>query len=324
MARRPRLFAPGLLYHVIVRGNQKRKAFLDGDDYQTYLERLGRYRRRYGYTIHAYCSMPNHIHLLLESSAQPLGKFMQGLQQSYSQYFNLRHRKVGHVFQGRYKAIVCQKDAYLLDLIRYIHLNPVRSGIVKDAERYRYSGARSYLDGKPTETIDPRKVLHLLGGKSGYRKFVRDGLGDGHREEYYELEDQRFLGAAGFGEKLQEEEIEPRPRKRKALDVVVKRLGKELKFDIAELVSADRAERWSPHLECIKGAHAHRLHIGAKTRLWIGRDSKIFSQGQRHHRYVAWKACAAAGSGYRSAAANCPTEQESRVVKRSPWSVACR
>ena len=243
MARRPRLFAPGLLYHVIVRGNQKRKAFLDGDDYQTYLERLGRYRRRYGYTIHAYCSMPNHIHLLLESSAQPLGKFMQGLQQSYSQYFNLRHRKVGHVFQGRYKAIVCQKVAYLLDLIRYIHLNPVRSGIVKDAERYRYSGARSYLDGKPTETIDPRKVLHLLGGKSGYRKFVRDGRGDGHRKDYYELEDQRFLGAAGFGEKLQEEEIEPQPRKRKALDVVVKRLGKELKFDIAELVSADRT--WS-------------------------------------------------------------------------------
>jgi REP element-mobilizing transposase RayT len=243
MARRPRLFAPGLLYHVIVRGNQKRKAFLDGADYQTYLERLGRYRRRYGYTIHAYCLMPNHIHLLLESSAQPLAKFMQGLQQSYSQYFNLRHRKAGHVFQGRYKAIVCQKDAYLLDLIRYIHLNPVRSGIVKDAERYLYSGAKSYLDGKPTDMIDPRKVLNLLGGRSGYRKFVRDGRGDGHRKDYYELEDQRFLGAAGFGEKLQEEEIEPQPRKRKALDVVVKRLGKELKFDIAELVSADRT--WS-------------------------------------------------------------------------------
>jgi putative transposase len=106
------VFAPGLLYHVIVRGNQRRKTFLRDEDYQAYLERLTRYRRRYGYTVHAYCLMPNHVHLLLESSTHPLGKFMQGLQQSYSQYFNLRHHKVGHVFQGRYKAIVCQRDEY--------------------------------------------------------------------------------------------------------------------------------------------------------------------------------------------------------------------
>jgi putative transposase len=80
MARRPRLFAPGLLYHVIVRGNQRRKTFLNDTDYGAYLERLGRYRRRYDYTIHAYCLMPNHVHLLVESSREPLAKFMQGLQ----------------------------------------------------------------------------------------------------------------------------------------------------------------------------------------------------------------------------------------------------
>ena len=82
MARRPRLFAPGLLYHVIVRGNQRQKTFLDDQDYQVYLERLAKYREKYGYSVHAYCLMPNHVHLLLESSDQPLGKFMQGLQQS--------------------------------------------------------------------------------------------------------------------------------------------------------------------------------------------------------------------------------------------------
>jgi REP element-mobilizing transposase RayT len=114
MARRPRLFAPGLLYHVIVRGNQRRKTFLDESDFRGYLERLSRYRRKFGHTLHAYCFMPNHVHLLVESGHEPLAKFMQGLQQSYSQYFNLRHRKIGHVFQGRYKAIVCQKDEYLL------------------------------------------------------------------------------------------------------------------------------------------------------------------------------------------------------------------
>jgi REP element-mobilizing transposase RayT len=148
MARRPRLFAAGVLYHVIVRGNQRRKTFTAESDYRGYIERLARYRKKYDYVLHAYCLMPNHVHLLVESSEQPLAKFMQGLQQSYSQYFNKRHGKSGHVFEGRYKAIICQKDPYLLELIRYIHLNPVRAGIVKSPERYRYSGDYAYLQGQ--------------------------------------------------------------------------------------------------------------------------------------------------------------------------------
>ncbi len=241
MARRPRLFAPGLLYHVIVRGNQRRKTFFNDADYQAYLERLGRYRRKYGHTIHAYCLMPNHVHLLVESSHEPLAKFMQGLQQSYSQYFNLRHRKTGHVFQGRYKAIVCEQDEYLLQLIRYIHLNPVRAGMVKEPQQYLYSGHRAYLQGKATEAIDPRKVLGVLGGKARYRSFVRDGMKEGHKEEYYDVEDQRFLGAEGFGETLQDEHEEPGPKKRRALQNVVPELGNELGFDAQTLKSADRS-----------------------------------------------------------------------------------
>ena len=105
MARRPRVFAPGLLYHVIARGNQRRKTFLSDDDYRAYLERLERYRAKFRLRIYAFCLMPNHVHLLLETGSTPLSKFMQGLQQSYTQYFNRRHRKVGHLFQGRYTAI---------------------------------------------------------------------------------------------------------------------------------------------------------------------------------------------------------------------------
>lgn len=241
MARRPRLFAPGLLYHVIVRGNQRRKTFLDERDYRAYWERLSRYRRRYDYNLHAYCLMPNHVHLLLESSPHPLGKFMQGLQQSYSQYFNLTHGKVGHVFQGRYRAIVCQKDEYLLELIRYIHLNPVRAGMVKDPESYAYSGHRCYLTGKATETIDPGAVLALLGGKARYREFVREGIGGGHRREYYEVEDQRFLGEKGFGQRLVKADKPSKTRKRKALGVMVKELGEALGMGVVELRSADRS-----------------------------------------------------------------------------------
>ncbi len=241
MARRPRLFAPGLLYHVIVRGNQRRKTFLNDADYQAYLQRLGRYRRKFGHTVHAYCLMPNHVHLLIETSHEPLAKFMQGLQQSYSQYFNLRHRKTGHVFQGRYKAIICEKDQYLLQLIRYIHLNAVRAGIVKEPGQYLYSGHRAYLEGKATEVIDPPKALKLLGGKAGYRAFVRDGMEDGHKEEYYEVEDQRFLGAEGFGEKLQDKHEEPRAKKRPSLDKAAEKLAGAVGTEATELKSADRS-----------------------------------------------------------------------------------
>src|ERR671919_571073 len=119
MARRPRLFAPGILYHVIVRGNYRQKTFLNARDYEAYVGRLARYRKQFGVTVYAYCLMSNHVHLLVETSSEPLSRFMQGLQQSYTQYFNRKHRKVGPLFQGRYKAspirakLVHKPDDYL-------------------------------------------------------------------------------------------------------------------------------------------------------------------------------------------------------------------
>src|ERR671911_2275812 len=155
MARRPRLFAPGILYHVIVRGNYRQKTFLNARDYEAYLERLARYRKRFGVTVYAYCLMSNHVHLLVETGSQPLSRFMQGLQQSYTQYFNRKHKKVGHLFQGRYKAIVCDKDEYLLSLIRYIHQNPVRAKMVRRIDEYRYSGHGAYAEGRVSEVLEP-------------------------------------------------------------------------------------------------------------------------------------------------------------------------
>lgn len=243
MARRPRLFAAGVLYHVIVRGNQRQKTFTSESDYHAYIERLARYRKKYDYVLHAYCLMPNHAHLLVESSEQPLAKFMQGLQQSYSQYFNLKHHKSGHVFEGRYKAIICEKDEYLLELIRYIHLNPVRAGMVQVPERYRDSSHHAYLQGKATETIDPAKVLSMLGGKQAYRRFIRDGIGEGHKEEYYAVEDQRFLGGVGFGEKMLKKEPgrPPKSSKRRSLETAAKDLAKLVGIEIPALRSSDRS-----------------------------------------------------------------------------------
>ena len=176
MSRRPRVFAPGLFYHVIVRGNQRRKTFRRDDDYKAYLDRLEKYRRRFRVRIYAYCLMPNHVHLLLETGTTPLAKFMQGLQQSYTQYFNRGYRKVGHLFQGRYKAIICEKDKYLLSLIRYIHLNPVRAGLSKRPERYAYSGHVRYLMNGTPKVIEAGPILRIIRRKEGLREicFGRD------------------------------------------------------------------------------------------------------------------------------------------------------
>jgi REP element-mobilizing transposase RayT len=136
VARKPRVHIAGALYHVIARGNQRQKIFRSDADRRRYLELLNEYRMRYPFRLLAYVLMPNHVHLLLEMERHPLSKIMQGLQQSYTAYFNRKYKLVGHLFQGRYKDILCDRDAYLLELVRYIHLNPVRSKLVRDPGEY--------------------------------------------------------------------------------------------------------------------------------------------------------------------------------------------
>lgn len=238
----PRLFAPGLLYHVIVRGNQRQKTFISEHDYHAYLERFATYRQRYEITPYAYCLMPNHVHLLVQTAHEPLSKFMQGLQQSYTQYFNRTHRKVGHLFQGRYQAIVCEKDRYLLALLRYIHLNPVRAKLVAQPEEYPYSGHLAYLTGKTTEVLDPAGGLALCGGRRAYRRFVLEGMAEGRRENYYEVVDQQLLGAETFGQRLRMmEPSDPPRRKRGSVGSVLHSLAAQIKADPAVLTSADRS-----------------------------------------------------------------------------------
>ncbi len=204
MARKPRIEFPHAFYHVIVRGNQRQKVFWKNEDFEDYLSKLGVYRDKFGFAIYAYCLMPNHVHLLIETGDIPLSKIMHGLQFSYTQAFNRRRKKVGHLFQGRYKAIICDKDAYLLELIRYIHLNPVRSRLVKTSQEYRWSSHREYI-GKPA--IVDIGAIFLFGRNranaiNAYNRFVQAGVKEGHRENYYCLKDQRILGEDKFAEDL--------------------------------------------------------------------------------------------------------------------------
>jgi REP element-mobilizing transposase RayT len=242
MARRPRVFAPGLLYHVIVRGNQRRQTFRHEQDYRAYLERLEKYRAKYQVRIYAYCLMPNHVHLLLETGSVPLAKFMQGLQQSYTQYFNRQYRKVGHLFQGRYQAIICDKDKYLLALIRYIHLNPIRARLARRPEGYSYSGHTSYLMHGTAKIIESRPILKLLGGQKRYERFVLEGMGEEHNEKYYALEDQRFLGEQGFSEEISRETGEIKGKKKVPIAAVFKKVARQMQVSPEVLRGPDR--RW--------------------------------------------------------------------------------
>jgi len=141
MARKSRIEYPGAFYHVMTRGNRKQVVFKDDKDRLKFLRKLLEYKEKYGFALYAYILMKNHIHLLIETRDVPLSRIMQGLLQSYTQWYNGKYRVVGHLFQGRYKAILCDKKVYLLNLIRYIHLNCIRVGLVKEPSAY-ISGRR--------------------------------------------------------------------------------------------------------------------------------------------------------------------------------------
>ncbi len=204
MARAPRIEYPGALYHVLARGNQRREIFHDDADRSKYLAKLAAYKQRHGFALYAYVLMTNHVHLLIETRDVGLGKIVQGIHQSYTQSYNRRYQTVGHVFQGRYKACVCARDSYLLELVRYIHLNPVRAKLVADPADYRWSSHRSYLGVEAGAAIDAQPVLVQFGeqpseARQRYREFVEAAQGGTARPEYY----QRVLGDETFKEDVE-------------------------------------------------------------------------------------------------------------------------
>jgi REP element-mobilizing transposase RayT len=208
MARKPRIHFPGAFYHVIARGNQKQDIFLDEKDFKTYLAYLSEYKARFNFHLYAYVLMKNHLHLLLEVGKTPLSRIMHVLQFRYTRYFNKRYGKVGHLFQGRYKVILCDKEVYLLELVRYIHLNPVRSMIVDDPEKYLWTGHICYLGRAKNNLIDQEVILSQFSknktvARKAYLKFILQEVNGSHQESYYRVKDQRYLGEDKFIDKIE-------------------------------------------------------------------------------------------------------------------------
>jgi REP element-mobilizing transposase RayT len=253
MARKLRVEFVGAFYHVICRGNQRQVIFRSDADRKYYLERLEQYRERYGFKVYAYVLMSNHVHLLLETGRVPLSRIMQGLQLSYSGYFNRKYNKVGHLFQGRYKAILCDRDAYLLELVRYLHLNPERMRSPMQAATYRWSSHGAYLGKESLVKVETAPVLGEFAKTMGkarlvYLKFIADGKATGHQPDYYDVRDQRFLGDERFVEEIEERVGADReislPLPRAKLSVLLRLVAKAYGATEKDLVQVGRQRKW--------------------------------------------------------------------------------
>jgi REP element-mobilizing transposase RayT len=221
MARPLRIEYSGAVYHVTSRGNAKKNIFKDELDKDRFLETLNIVVTRFNWLCHAYCLMDNHYHLLIETPDANLSRGMRQLNGVYTQSYNRRHKKTGHIFQGRYKAVLVEKESYLLELSRYVVLNPVRAGIVEKPEEWKWS---SY-----SATVGIRKAPHYLTidwilGQFGsrrkkaekqYKEFVLSGIKE--ESPWKNLKGQVLLGEEGFIDKFKEllikkEEIKEIPR----------------------------------------------------------------------------------------------------------------
>ena len=206
MSRAWRIEYEGALYHLMSRGNEGRDIFIDQKDRVSFLDTIGEMSERYDFDIFAYVLMDNHYHLLVKSRQANLKKAMQWFGTTYTQRFNRRHYRSGHLFQGRYKSIIVQNDAYLLQLSYYIHRNPVRAGIVKRLADYRWSSYRVYAYGRKTpEWLSTDLILAQFKGESDRQKSYRKKVQKYAKEESRLIENIRhnlILGSKQFADAI--------------------------------------------------------------------------------------------------------------------------
>jgi REP element-mobilizing transposase RayT len=213
MGRPLRIEYPGAHYHVTSRGNERKDVFKSQKDRQQFLQYLESAVSRYDAVIHAYCLMSNHYHLLLETPSGNLSKIMQHINGAYTSYFNAKRKRSGHLFQGRYKAIVIEADEYAQELSRYIHLNPVRANMVANPEEYRWSSYLDYIGiRKRPEWLETSFILDYFGkgeerfGK--YRGFVEELLGSEYDSPLGSVVASTILGSESFVGELTEKHVD--------------------------------------------------------------------------------------------------------------------
>jgi len=213
MARPLRIEYEGALYHVTARGNERSKVFFTKTDYRKFKEYLCEGQTKYGFILHCFVLMTNHYHLLIETPEKNLSKIMHYLNSSYTTYINIKRKRSGHLFQGRYKAILVDRDSYFLELSRYLHLNPVRANMVERPEDYPHSSYAAYIadnDGL-VRTVDLLSMFSkdTIVAKQKYRIFVESSLGEKLESPLKKVYGGIILGSVPFiKESLDRLEIE--------------------------------------------------------------------------------------------------------------------
>ncbi len=254
MPRNRRIEISGGVYHVITRGIERCEIFKDDHDHEEFVKRLEAALKDTGHKCYGWALMPNHFHLLIGTGVKPLSELMRKLLTGYAVYFNRKHKRSGHLYQNRYKSVLCQEESYLLELVRYIHLNPLRAKLVTDMAglgRYQWSGYTALVGKRSNAWQSTGEILERFGNKRGtairrFEEFVRDGISMGKRTDLtggglrrsaggwrgvYELKrnkerwqgDERVLGDGDFVAKVLstfEEKIERKERlKRDGWDI---------------------------------------------------------------------------------------------------------
>ena len=250
MPRKPRLHVPGGLYHVILRGNNRQTIFFDNDDrhrWESLIEvGLGVYMHR----IHAYCWMTNHVHMAIQCHERPLSGFMRFIASQYSRATNKKMHRTGHLFERRHRAILVQADSYLMELIRYIHLNPIRAGLVDTIEDYPWCSHHAYLGGDSPTWLTLNWALSAFGdslhdARRQYARFVQTECPTSIWEKFSagSDEDHRILGDDGFVASLELQATSTKARQ--TLEELARTICQKHDVSVAELKSPSRERRYA-------------------------------------------------------------------------------
>ena len=286
MARQLRIEYPGAWYHVTSRGNERGDIFEDDKDRIRFLGSLEESIERYKVEVHCYVLMSNHFHFLLRTREANLSRFMQRFNTAYTAYYNLRHHRAGHLYQGRFKAIVVEADEYMKELSRYLHLNPVRLKKYKELtieekarilKEYRWSSLRGYMGwGKRDEFVTYRDVLGYMGGdtkegKKRYGEFVISGIRKGVKDPLGEAKAGSVLGTESFTEWVRKTFIDVRKWSRREQPQVKSLMAVIPVEEIARVVGGEYGVKPAELLK-VRSLHreARRVLIAMSYRLNSG------------------------------------------------------
>ncbi len=287
MPRKPRIHFPSAVYHVIIRGNAGQPVFFDDADHCRYYLLMQEVTVKFGCRIHAFCCMTNHVHIVIQVGTIPLSRIMQNLSLRYTTWINKKYRRAGHVFQGRFKAILIDADGYLLELIRYIHLNPVRAGIVSQPTDYPWIGHHAYLGKEELPWLTSDWVLSQFANENSrsrksYDEFVLSGMNECRRTEFHSgLREGRILGDDCFADEVLQKAEQQRHHP-KSLEEIVDAVCEQFSITIAELAAVGKTRPCSE----VRGLAALLIRESADHRLtelgvMLNRDVASLSQAAR-------------------------------------------